>query len=180
MPSTVEPITFSEFQAHPYPYDTLDLDQIVSYRIRARKPIEGTSMPPCSPSKTPTNPSPSDTSTQEPIDLSPTLSHTKPPRKLWTSIKCLSRSVFKTLKSCKILRSCFPVSELGDLDSTTARMLHAHWEDLPPSRQHWTYEAAERKPRGMWMPRARRRFADDTTGRPIWVLEAEAVEQGRL
>ncbi|CBX92769.1 hypothetical protein IAQ61_005865 [Plenodomus lingam] len=179
MSATSEHITFREFRPHTYPYDTLDRDQLASYRIVHHLPVDGTSVPRRDSSSIDGDPSPPRIS-QEDLPRFPTPPPTKPPCKLVQFFEDLSKRLLKTLRSCKLFHSCFPLSELSDPDSATARMLHAHWEDRPEPPPHWTYQAAERRPGIVYLPSSRSRFVDDTTGRPTWVLEAEATEQGRL
>ncbi|KAF2856342.1 hypothetical protein T440DRAFT_105858 [Plenodomus tracheiphilus IPT5] len=172
MPSINRPLSFPEFRAHAYPFNTPDRDQITSARLRRHIPLDRPMTPASSRSRTPRNPLPTPIPNST-LDSTPTPPTKKFSHSLLTSLKSLSKTLVKSLRSCPFLRCCFPLSELSDSNSKTAQMLHAHWENRPPPSRHWTYATAERRPTS-WVPRVRRRFAGDKTGRPIWVLEAEA------
>ncbi|KAI8936316.1 hypothetical protein NX059_006732 [Plenodomus lindquistii] len=179
MPTTEEPLTFPVFRGPRYPFNQPDRDEITSYRLTHRIPLDVPDVPMTSPPPSPKNPCPPPT-TDPPITSLTLTAPLAPQRsKISTLAKSVSDSVVKTLRRCNIFRSCFPLNELSNQESDTAKVLYAHWADVPPPSRHWTYEAAERAPRD-YTPKCRRRFKGDKTGKPIWELEAEAVAKGRM
>lgn len=185
---------YPPFKLQSYPFRGPDQDQIASSRFRRvyngpgvpSSSLEPEAVKPTSPDATP--PQPADPEIQStPTQSTPSKFVT---RKCITAAKTtitnyLSLAYDATvsnMKAIKLFRPLFTPDPLGDPDSDIAHLLHAHWdENAPPyPRQSWTYDASARKPSTYHVIAARRPFADDTTGRPIWELEAEAAEkQGR-
>lgn len=176
---------YPPFEIQPYPFNTPCKDQIISSHLRRirRGPSRVQAIPPEPNASSPPAPPPAPPSASTQKENTSTGTKTRGLRKYITTAKtklahCLSKAylvAFSTMKATKLFHSLFCPDPLGDSDSDTARMLHALWEDAPP--RHWTYETAARRPSTYHVIAARRPFLNDTTGRPIWELEAEAAER---